>query len=103
TFGLPSDGVVARTRMALSSRTYISPDWAVDSAGNRMVMGQHGPGTVAVASYFGWLDFLTGPNWDNFFNSFVKGTYVGHWVESPGTFLRMSGTSLNYPLGTQSA
>ena len=78
----PSDGTKARTSLTLTAGTYSSSQWTQNSAGNRVVIGEDGPAIVAVATHFGWLNFLTDPNWSNFFNG-VTGMAIGHWVESP--------------------
>ena len=78
----PSDGSKGRTNLTLTAGTYSSPRWNLSSAGNRVVSGENGPAITAVAAHFGWLDFLSDPNWENFFNT-VTGTTIGHWVESP--------------------
>lgn len=64
-----------------------------------MVIGEDGPAIVAVASHFGWLNFLADPNWDDFFNG-VTGTTIGHWVESPSA--HWTAPAGQYKLKTQS-
>jgi hypothetical protein len=101
TFSLPSDGVNVRTRLALSSRTYTSPTWPIDTTdGNRMLIGMHGPGIVAVAGHFGWLKFL-GTGWDTYFTNNVTGARTGSWVESPIATWRT--TAVPYTLKTKNA
>jgi hypothetical protein len=98
-FSAPSNGIKARTSLTLTSGTYSSPQWNQSSAGNRVVIGENGPAITAVATHFGWLDFLTDPNWDNFFNT-VNGTTIGHWVESPSA--HWTAPAARYKLKTQS-
>ena len=95
----PSDGSKARTVLTLSSATYSSPRWIQSTAGNRTVIGEDGPAITAVAMHFGWLSFLSDPNWDDFFNS-VIGATIGHWVESPSAHWTAPATQ--FKLKTQS-
>jgi hypothetical protein len=81
-FSLPSDGSKARASLALTSGSYASPRWNLNSAGNSVVTGENGPAVVAVATHFGWLDFLADSTWADFFKT-VTGLTIGHWVESP--------------------
>jgi hypothetical protein len=97
-FSAPSDGIKARTSLTLTSGTYSSPRWIQSSAGNSVVIGENGPAIVAVAAHFGWLDFLSDPNWDDFFNT-VTGTTIGHWVESPSA--HWTAPAARYKLKTQ--
>jgi hypothetical protein len=62
-------------------------------------MGEDGPAITAVATHFGWLNFLTDPNWDDFFNG-VTGATIGHWVESPSA--HSTAPAARYKLKTQS-
>jgi len=94
----PSNGNKARTSMTLTSGITTSPQWNQSSAGNRVAIGEDGPAIVAVAAHFGWLGFLSDPNWDDFFNS-VTGMTVGHWVESPSAHWTAPAT--RYKLKTQ--
>jgi hypothetical protein len=98
-FSAPSNGIKARTSLTLTSGTYSSPQWNQSSAGNRVVIGENGPAITAVATHFGWLDFLTDPNWDDFFNT-VTGTTIGHWVELPSA--HWTAPAARYKLKTQS-
>lgn len=95
----PSNGIKARTNLTLTSGIYSSPLWNQSNAGNRVVMGEDGPAIVAVASHFGWLNFLTDPNWDDFFNG-VTGMAIGHWVESPSA--HWTAPAARFKLRTQS-
>jgi hypothetical protein len=97
-FSTPSNGLKARTNLTLTSGTYSSSQWNQSSAGNRVVIGENGPAIVVVAGHFGWLDFLTDPNWDDFFNT-VTGTTIGHWVESPSA--DWTAPAARYKLKTQ--
>ena len=98
-FSLPSNGVNARGRLRLSSGTYQTPVWAAQSAGNRVLMGQRGPAVVAVASHFNWLDYLQDQGWEQYFNTQVVGSGMGHWTEAPSVGSRQQAAP--YELGTQ--
>lgn len=81
-FGLPSNGVQARTRGALSGTVYQTAPWQRDGAGNEVLLGQDGPLMIAAAQTIGLLDYLT-PSWENAFAS-LSSQKVGHWMYSAG-------------------
>ncbi|NTU81666.1 MAG: hypothetical protein HGA45_20185 [Chloroflexales bacterium] len=94
------DGTKVRTKLEVTRTqppggfiSYASPEWTIDSAGNRTLMGWDGDGIVAVADHFGWLNYLTDtdPGWRSFFKADVSGNTIGYWNESPT--MTMSGTS----------
>lgn len=90
--------VVRRTQPPGGYINYTSPQWGIDSAGNRTVVGWDGDAIVAVADHFHWLDYLTDQNWRPFFQTNVVNNKIGYWNESP----TQSGTNTltgNYELG----
>jgi hypothetical protein len=99
-FSLPRAGATARTKIALSSGAYVSPSWNVDGmAGNRTLMGEDGPVIIAIDDEFGWMDFLTAPNWQNHFNG-VAGLEIGHWTQWTSTSRGVQPASAPYTLKT---
>ncbi len=99
------NGAKARTKLEVTRAqppggfmTYTSPEWTIDPAGNRTLMGWDGPKIVAVANHFHWLDYLTDPGWEPFFMANVRNNKIGYWNEAP----TQSGTSTlssNYKVG----
>jgi hypothetical protein len=81
-FGLPSNGVEARTRGVLSGTEYQTAPWQRDNAGNELLLGQDGPLMIEAANTIGLLDFLN-PSWQITFED-VDETKVGHWMYSSG-------------------
>lgn len=81
-FGLPSNGVQARTRGMLSGTVYQTTPWQRDNAGNEVLLGQDGPLMIAAADTIGLLDFLD-PSWQTTFEN-VNHTKVAHWMDSAG-------------------
>lgn len=102
--GLLVNGNQARTRLEVlraqsaGSMTFTSPQWAVDPASNRTLLGWHGAGIVAVADHFGWLKYLQDPGWRQFFITQVSGPTIGYWNEPPTTSATDSTTG-DYRLG----
>jgi hypothetical protein len=87
----PNGSVTTQTELALSSGALRSPAWAADLvAGNRMLIGEHGPAIVAVHEEFGWLSFLTKPGWKSYFTNQVIGMTIGSWVEDPAASWKQS-------------
>jgi hypothetical protein len=99
------NGAVARTKLEVTRTqppggfiSYTSPEWKLDPAGNRTLVGWDGDGIVAVADHFGWLDYLTDPGWRPFFKADVYGSTIGSWSESPTTSSTSNLTG-NYQVG----
>jgi hypothetical protein len=99
-FSLPRSGATARTKIALNSGSYVSSNWNVDNvAGNRTLMGADGPVIVAIDDTFGWLDFLTAPAWETYFNT-VAGSEIGYRAEGMGTSQGVQSANAPYTLKT---
>jgi hypothetical protein len=99
-FSMPRAGATARTRLTLSSGSYLSPNWSVDNvAGNRTLIGADGPVIMAIDDEFGWLDFLKAPDWRNFFNG-VNGTQIGYRTEGTSVWQGVQSASAPYTLKT---
>jgi hypothetical protein len=99
-FSLPRSGATARTKIALNSGAYVSPNWSADNmAGNRVLMGADGPAIVAIDSEFGWMSFLKAPDWQNYFNA-VTGAQIGYRAEGPIISQGMQSASAPYTLKT---
>jgi hypothetical protein len=82
-FGLPRSGGQARTRLAVYPNVYISPQWNVATAGNRMLFGINGPILVALDNHFKWMPYLNSA-WKPWFTNNVIGAEIGHYVEPSG-------------------
>lgn len=102
TFGLPSNGSVARTWIAQSSGAFLSPAWNVDAAGKRILVGRYGPVVDAIVTYFGGLQYLTDPAWQDYFKTRVTGNRMGQWLEAPSEAWRTP-MPPNYTMNTGSA
>ncbi|HET9222172.1 MAG TPA: hypothetical protein VFO07_06700 [Roseiflexaceae bacterium] len=99
-FSLPRSGATARTRLTLSSGSYVSPNWNADNlAGNRTLIGADGPVIVAIDKEFGWLDFLKAPDWSNYFNG-VNGMQVGYRTEGTNVWQGVQSAAAPYTLKT---
>jgi UDP-2,3-diacylglucosamine pyrophosphatase LpxH len=101
------NGTKARTKLDVTRAqpqggvvTYTSPEWTVDAAGNRTMMGWHGKKIVAVADHYHWLDYLADTRWRPFFQTQVSGSTIGSWNESSTTTIRDKQTRAgNYQMG----
>jgi hypothetical protein len=99
-FSLPRNGATARTKITLSSGSYVSANWNVDNmAGNRTLMGADGPVIVAIDDTLGWIDFLKSPDWENHFNT-VSGMEIGYRTEGVGTWQDVQFAGAPYTLKT---
>jgi hypothetical protein len=81
-FGLPSDGTRARTRVQFPSQIYLSGLWPRDGAWNEVLMGQNGPMMLAATSEIPGLLENLDVSWEPFFSG-VSATQVGHRMFAP--------------------
>jgi hypothetical protein len=81
-FGLPSDGVRARTRVQFPSQVYQSGLWPRDGAWNEVLMGQNGPMILEATSEIPSLLENLDVSWEPFFSG-VSATEVGHRMFAP--------------------
>lgn len=103
------NGSTARTRLEVARTlpggpiTYSSPNWTIDPAGNRTLMGWGGKKIVLVADHYHWLDYLTDKGWRPFFQK-VSGRTIGSWNESLTTTITDTKTlSGDYQMGMSAA
>lgn len=100
------NGGTARTKLEVTKAlqpgfiSYTSPNWPIDAAGNRTLMGWSGERVITVADHFNWLDYLQDLGWRSFFKTNVSGRTIGYWNEASTTTTSGTNTlSGNYKLG----
>lgn len=82
-FALPTiGGGQMEMEMFIDGNSYTSPSGNKQPALNQFLMGMYGPGIVAAADHFAWLDFMPDASWKTFFETDVVGTRMGYWEGS---------------------
>lgn len=82
TFSLPTNGVLARSRMTHSGGAFTSTSWAYASVGgNHVLAGLHGRLAVAVARHFNELTFMDTYDWEPYFTTTVTSQRFGQWLD----------------------
>lgn len=96
-YSLPRTLNQARSQLFLGGNV-TSAAWTPLASGNQLLAGGwNGPGMIAAASKFGWLNYLNA-GWVPAYKP-LMGTSLRHWYQSPNMLTTLS-SPISYPLGT---